>query len=235
MSVRGSLKHIARHGLPGVAVIPARQAEWWRSVPTFPFNGRWYEAFCHVHNCGWPPSRMTERSVELGLADRWLAHVQEPVVEVGAVTPYYWPGRVHRIVDPADDHPQVTDLVSLFAVDFTQVNVLCLSTLEHIGTGEYGLARDAQGPLDALAHLTAACRNYLITVPFGQHREIDAVIFGDHPPLPTRYLVRSVDGNDWRECSAREAHVPPGEQDKEIQSSRAWSNGLAIMSRGGGL
>jgi len=233
MSLRGSLKHIARHSLPGVAVIPSRQAEWWRSVPTFPFNGRWHTAFCHVFNCGWPPSRMTERAVELGLADTWLTNVEGPVTEVGAVTPYYWPGRVSRIVDPGDDHPRVTDHASLFDLDFAQTNVLCLSTLEHIGSGEYGQPKGARGPLDALVHLTAACEGYLITVPFGWHSEVDSTIFTEKPPLPARYLVRSVDGNDWRECGALEARVPF--QETEKQSSRAWSNGLAILSRGGGL
>jgi hypothetical protein len=233
MSLRGSLKHISQHALPGVAVIPSRQAEWWRSVPTFPFNGRWYTAFCHAHNCGWPPSRMTERAVELGLADRWLTQIDGPVTEVGAVTPYYWPGRVPRIVDPGDDHPLVTDRTSLFDVDFAQANVLCLSTLEHIGTGEYGQPKKDHRPVDALAHLTAACRSYLITVPFGWNHDVDAAIFTENPPLPAQFLVRSVKGNDWRECGAREARVPF--QETERRNYRAWANGLAILSRGGGL
>src|SRR5262245_40536642 len=127
MGLRSSLKRLARHGLPGLAVIPSWQAEWWRSVPTFTFNGRQYRGFCHAYNCGWPPSRMTERSVEIGLADHWLSQVEGPVIEVGAVTPYYWPGRVSRIVDPGDDHPRVTDRESLFGLDFAQANVLCLS------------------------------------------------------------------------------------------------------------
>jgi hypothetical protein len=233
MGLRTSIKRIARHRLPGVAVIPSWQAEWWQSVPSFLFNGRQYTAFCHTYNCGWPPSRMTERSVELGLTDSWLTQVDGPVIEVGAVTPYYWPGRVSRVVDPGDDHPQVTDRTSLFDLDFAQANVLCLSTLEHIGSGEYGQPKESHGPLDALDHLTSACRSYLITVPFGWHSDIDTTIFSKNLQLPARYLVRSVDGNDWRECGPLEARVPFQETQK--RSSRAWSNGLAVLSRGGGL
>ena len=56
--------------------------------------------FHHHHNCGFPGKRRTERTVELAIADWWLK--QHPdAVEVGAVTPYYWPGRVANVI-PVD-------------------------------------------------------------------------------------------------------------------------------------
>ena len=233
MHLRQELKTFLMRGLPGAAVVPKWSIDWWRSIPEFTFNSVHYWAFCHSHNCGWPPSRMTERSVELALADRWLSNVSGPVIEIGAVTPYYWPGRVGRVVDPADEHPLVTDRVSLFDIDTTGFNVLCLSTLEHIGSGEYAQPVDAKGPTKALAHLTKNCRDYLITTPFGYHPDVDASIFNDARPASARFMVRSTGDNDWRECPPADARVAP--LDKSGMNRFAWANALAILSRGGGI
>jgi hypothetical protein len=232
MPIKQRIKTFLRRGLP-VAVVPGWSIEWWRSVPEFTFNSNHYFAFCHNYLVGWPPSRMTERAIELALADRWLSQVSGPVIEIGAVTPYFWPSRVTRVVDPADEHPLVTDRASLFDIDTTGLNVLCLSTLEHIGSGEYGQPVFPTGPTKALAHLTANCRDYLFTTPFGYHPDVDASIFGEAPPVPTRYLARSPEGNDWRECSARDARVTP--RSKSGMNHSAWANGLAVLSRGGGI
>ena len=232
MPLRQQFRTFLKHSLP-VAVVPKWSIEWWTSVPEFALNSHHYFAFCHTYNCGWPPSRMTERSVEMALADRWLSHVSGPVIEIGAVTPYYWPSRVTRVVDPADEHKLVTDRKSLFDIDTTGLNVLCLSTLEHVGSGEYGQPLDPTGPVKALTHLTAKCRDYLITAPFGYHPAVDASIFSNTPPVPTRFLVRSDEGNDWRECSAQDARVPPRRRSGVGHS--AWANALAVMSKGGAL
>ena len=96
----------------GVAVVPARKWDALRADPeeTFRFGGHDYPFFLHHYNCGRHPEFASERTVELPLADRWLSRAPaERVLEVGAVTPYYWPGRVARVVDPADAHSQVTD------------------------------------------------------------------------------------------------------------------------------
>ena len=176
---------------------------------------------------------MTERSIELALADRWLSHVYGPVIEIGAVTPYYWPKRVMRVVDPADPHSLVTDRVSLFDIDTTALNVLCLSTLEHIGSGEYDQPVDPKGPTKALIHLTRNCVDYLITVPFGYHPDADASLFNNAPSIPAKFMVRSTDTNDWRECSATEARVLP--RSRSGMNRFAWANGLAVLVKGGGI
>ena len=62
---------------------------------------------------------------------------------------------------------------------------------------------------------------------------MDETIFSSHPPLPTRFLVRSKNGNDWRECSAAEARVPTFS--RFVETQRSWSNALAIIAKGGGL
>ena len=83
-----------------------KSLNWVNHNITFNFLGRVYKLFCHTHNCGWPPFRMTERSVELALADEWLT-TKDNVIEIGAVTPYYWPKRISNVVDPTDSHELV--------------------------------------------------------------------------------------------------------------------------------
>ena len=227
------IRKMLRESLPNITVVPKWETEWWLKPATFAFAGTTHQLFCHTHNCGWPPARMTERSVELAIADYWLSQISGPIVEIGAVTPYYWPGRVPRVIDPADEHPGVTDSCSLFDVDVAKMNVICLSTLEHVGSGEYGLPVEVDGPIRALQYLTEKCAQYLISLPFGYHPSIDRQIFSPNPPLPARYLVRSTTGNDWRECAWRDAIAPIASRYGESKSS--WANGLAILSRGGGL
>lgn len=104
------------------------------SAETFdPGDGSSLPCFYHPHNCGVNASpRRTERTVELPIADRWLHAVDlANVVEIGAVTPYYWPGRIARVIDPADN--RATEKASLFDVDFAGRDVLSISTIEHVG------------------------------------------------------------------------------------------------------
>ena len=113
----------------------------YEKVPPFQLNGRPVEHFIHRTNTGYPPYRMSERTIELALADILLTKMRGTrIVEIGAVTPYYWPERVATIVDPTDDHPAVTDHVGWEDWQPTNETILSISTFEHIGSGDYGLA-----------------------------------------------------------------------------------------------
>ena len=83
-----------------------RLTPWgYAQVPTFSIYGTQVPHFIHRYNAFCPPYRMTERTLELALADIFLRGMRgRRIVEIGAVTPYYWPDRVSEIVDPADDH-----------------------------------------------------------------------------------------------------------------------------------
>src|SRR5688572_23445430 len=93
----------------GIQVLTTRHAFWWRDTHSFLLDGKPVPYFYHRFNCGWPPGRVTERSVELAVADTWLSKLDtKDVWEVGAVTPYYWPGRIRQVLDPGDPHVLVT-------------------------------------------------------------------------------------------------------------------------------
>jgi hypothetical protein len=200
----------------------------WLEPPTFTFGGQSFRHFFHYHNCGWPPERCTERSVELALADTWLNLVEPHYVsEIGAVTPYYWPRRVADIIDPADGHRLVTRRCSLFDIDFHGRAVLSISTLEHVGTGQYDLPVDPPAAGRALAKIFAEAPQFLITVPVGYNPALDAWLF-DQGPMPVdvtaRFLVR-LSAFQWRqEHDLNRARRPYGE---------LWADSVAVLERGG--
>ena len=82
-----------------------------------------------------PPAVITERMVEVPLAQWFLQQYGPDVVEVGAVTPYYYPDVRHSVVDPGDswDGCRKEDAHNL---DYSGKNLLSISTVEHIGNPE---------------------------------------------------------------------------------------------------
>jgi hypothetical protein len=219
----------------GVAVVPARKWDAFRGDPeeTFRLGGRDFPFFLHHYNCGRHPELATERTVELPLADYWLTRAPaDRVVEVGAVTPYYWPGRVARVVDPADDHPQVGERTSVLDLDMTGRAVLSLSTLEHVGSGEYGLPPDPAAQRRAIDKLCAEAAAFLVTMPAGYNAQTDAVLF-DAPVPPgvtARYLLRVSGPPYWREVGRAEARRP-----YSTPGGHRWANAVAVWERGGYL
>jgi hypothetical protein len=181
--------------------------------------------FHHSHNCGYPGKRKTERTVELALADYWLDRVPDPW-EVGAVTPYYWPGRVREIVDPADKHERVTRRESLFNINFAGKNVLSVSTIEHIGEPSYGLYEVAN-PIQALEKLTSESKLMLVTFPIGWNAILDAYVLGGKvkSSCKVRFQVRNRN-ETWTPRGRQDAYRPYG------GNGVSWANSLAILEKG---
>ena len=177
--------------------------------------------FYHPHNCGLASAkRRTERTVELPIADRWLSSVAGPVVELGAVTPYYWPGRVEVVVDPADD--KATHPHSLFDVSLAGCDVLSISTIEHVGERRYGLSED-RTPLDALRKIVAESRRFLVTFPCGWHtegaKELEAYVLSRPEGLTIRILARGEDER-WSE----------GEPQPYGDKRKPWANAVVVVT-----
>lgn len=169
---------------------------------TFEFAGLSFPLFAHHHNCGHPPDAMSERSIEMALADVFLATTpRESVVEVGAVTPYYWPYRVKNIADPTDTHPLVNIRANFLDIDCTGKHILSLSTFEHIGAGDYGLPRDPALNIKAFEKLFREAASFLVTVPGGFNPPMDAYLLtldAKENNISTRALIR-VSGNQWEQ------------------------------------
>lgn len=174
---------------------------------TFELGGFKFPLFAHHYNCGHPPAPMTERSAELGIADLFLATVARPdVIEIGAVTPYYWPHRVIDVCDPTDPHELVNIRRSLFDVDLTGRTVLSISTLEHIGLGDYDQVVDASRNVAAWEKLFAEAKRFLVIVPGGYNKLMEEFLFNldvQANRVSVRALVRDNRAtNQWEERSA---------------------------------
>lgn len=183
--------------------------------------------FHHHHNCGFPGKRRTERTVELAIADWWLK--QHPdAVEVGAVTPYYWPGRVANVIDPADSHRAVTDRISLFDFDFSNRDILSISTVEHIGEHRYGL-NEPRTPMQAIEKISGEARKFVITFPSGWRPELDEFVFSGEVDRMCRatFLVRN-DDETWSRSERRNAKRPYGGENV------TWANCLIILTNPAG-
>jgi hypothetical protein len=140
-----------------------------------------------------------ERRIEVPIAVVW-ASMRHAHTEVGAVLPYHLDLMTgDDIVDPYDPHPAVTHRVDAETFDFSGRNVLSISTLEHIGQGEYGgEAFDLHKASRVLQKIVRESQTYLITVPLGYHAALDAYIAGSG--LPMRFMRQTSPDNHWEAC-----------------------------------
>lgn len=132
----------------------------------------------HPYNCG-TGKHKTERCIEIPLALYWLDKINNPY-EIGAVLPYYKNNLIHEIVDPVD--PKATIEASLFDCDFTGMDVLSISTIEHIHDGSYGIVigdYEQENPSSAFDYIAVNSRSYLITFPYGCCNILDKRLLDD--------------------------------------------------------
>jgi len=202
----------------------------YEKVSTFSVNGQAIEHFIHRKNTGYPPYRMTERTIELALADIFLARmVDTRIVEIGAVTPYYWPGRVSTVIDPTDDHPAVTHQCGWESWTPTDETLLSISTFEHIGSGDYGLNPDPKEVEVAVDKLIESGCPMLVTYPPGYHQAFDRYIRTlDLAANGVRVMVwiRGTRGNDWIQIPYSE--LTPAQE----TYGPAGANVVAVLYRG---
>ncbi len=215
-------------------VVPSWQRRWWQFATSFELGGREFSYFYHRYNCGWPPYA-SERCVELALADAWLEACSpvQSVVEIGAVTPYYWPRRLSEVIDPFDLHPLVSRRESLFEFDFSARTVLSISTLEHVGLGEYGAEAASLTAEDAVRKICDESPCFLVTVPSGYNPALDRLVFERPQELPSDvraiFMVRGESGHWSQETDRRLAnrdYDAPG-----VNEGRSAA-GLIILDRG---
>lgn len=165
---------------------------------TFIYKEKKYALFEHPYNCFYTHFRMTERSVEVPLMKEFVKNVVGEICEVGAVSPYYFhDDKIVEIIDPTDNHPAVTKRASLFELDLNKKNVMCVSTLEHIGSGEYGL-EVGESAKEGLEKIIAECASCFITFPYGYNDELDVWV-EEHANMPGMCVMARGLNNEWKE------------------------------------
>jgi hypothetical protein len=132
------------------------------------FDIKYY--FNHPHN----ETIINERCVEIPVALRFLdLFKNHDFLELGAVLPYYIKSN-HPVVDPMDRASTIKDYAE--NIDFSNKSVLSISTIEHIGRGDYnikevdGLAQDV---LSKIYNKSKAC---LISWAVGYNKPLDSYV-----------------------------------------------------------
>lgn len=112
-----------------------------------------------------------ERKAELPLGFWFLEKFGHDVVELGEVTSYYREPK-HKVYDLAPGKKSSIKMDAL-TVPYKDANVLSISTVEHIGKGDYGNPVVPHMAIDVVKLIVAEAGNYLITFPVGYFREIE--------------------------------------------------------------
>lgn len=165
-----------------------------------------------------------ERTVEVPLGHNFLDRfAPASVVEVGAVMPYY--GRQeHRVIDLYDSYGGClrADAVSY---DYTGLNVLSISTVEHIGLPDYqmGSGQELAPTLafQCLEKMIQEAEHYLVTFPLGHHKVLDQAVQAS--PYQRSILVRD-SFNNWQ------AHPDPNDFNFAYGSPFPLGNAICLLS-----
>lgn len=191
------------------------------------FPCKYYNLFESDYNCGTVKARMTERCLEVPLGRQFLEKLHsenaDRIVEVGAVFPYYYPGEIKDVIDPTDTHELVNHHISMMDYDFTDASVLSISTIEHIGRGDYNIQSDesAEQAIDKLMSETKHC---LATWAGGDNRRLDSHILEKYKDNMTLYR-RGYFDNNWRIESDKE------KLRNAVYSDLRWADYLVVVEK----
>ena len=122
-----------------------------------------------------------ERCIEVPLSRMWIGCLNNTsnLIEVGAVLPYYQ-STDHKVVDLYDEYATLN--ADVMDVDYTGMNVLSISTIEHIGTNDYtegwsGVTErtvvDENAAILALKKILDESESCFITIPIGYNSHLD--------------------------------------------------------------
>lgn len=172
-----------------------------------------FNLFLVKGNCGDPWS--TERMIEVPLALWFMKKHNNQIIEIGAVTPYHTSIQ-HKVIDPYDGYPKcirkdVNDLT------YENENILSISTIEHVGHGEYNQKMNFNETQDALERIRKS-NSYLVTWPIGYNIELDNYVSGSNDLI----LLKRTDFQQWSVISDLSG----------VQYGKPWNcgNGLCVIT-----
>lgn len=107
----------------------------------------------------------------------------------------------HVVIDPWGPYPNALRMDAL-DYNFKGKNVLCISTLEHIGVLEYGnTVYDPIKAFELFCKVEEESMSYLFSWPIGENEILDRVMrlyFGPGETYPSRFMFKRISANnDW--------------------------------------
>lgn len=112
-----------------------------------------------------------ERRIELPVGMWFINEYKDNLIEIGEVLPFY--GQKNHTVYDLVKESEVTIIKDALDVDYTDCNVVSLSTIEHIGKGDYGHAAESGKAARVYDKIKKEAKNYLISFPIGYNRELE--------------------------------------------------------------
>jgi len=126
--------------------------------------------FDHPYNS----TSTNERCIEVPIGIRFLNLFREDnLIEVGAVLPHYVKSN-HDCIDPVD--PIASKKEYAENINYTDSSVLSISTIEHIGHGDYGLPKKENQAQEVLLKIYKQSSKCLISWPVGYNRDLDSYV-----------------------------------------------------------
>lgn len=156
----------------------------------FKVNDCVFPYFHHAYNS----THENERAVEVPLAEFFINNFGYGVTEVGAVMGYYG-FNCGEVIDSNDALPGVTKANAVYDVDYTNKNVLSISTIEHFQSNEYGNVTDSDS-IVFLQKILKQAKNYFICWPIGYNLILDAYA-GNRSGLQYFMMQRISADNRW--------------------------------------
>jgi hypothetical protein len=172
---------------------------------------------------------INERCIEIEMGIRYLNEVNnENVVEVGCVMPFYgYPE--HKIVDLFEKHSPAGEVLNIDAeeYDFTDKNVLSLSTIEHIGKSDYDNTDiDPQKAVRILDKILKQSKTCLVTWGTRYHNELDTFVKNNLDKMGWFGYVKTQE-KLW-EFTAQDMRV----WDMEFDTPFRYANGNVFIVKG---
>jgi hypothetical protein len=182
----------------------------------FNIHSTTFKYFDHSYN----NTKFNERCVEIPLGFYFLNTFDvNSIIEIGAVMPYYSNNIVHKVYDIIDPYDKcIRDDLTKINFSFNDINVLSISTIEHIGKGDYGLDVDNESGITFLKKIIQESKNYLITFPWGYNKNFDEQILQNNINF---ILIKRVSEFDWK--------VVTNDNVNNIQYNTPYSCGNSVV------
>jgi hypothetical protein len=173
-----------------------------------------------------PGTVNNERKAEIPLLKHFFDrfYKDEDFMEVGAVSNhyFYWtPDNQRKIYDATERF-----VIKALAEDLTYTNmkVLSISTIEHIGTGEYNLAANPYRCITVLNKMLEA-KVFLITFPIGANPLLDTYV--EHVVLRFNPAIVSTISRSADETWTQDENV---KMDYKYNSPLPCGNGICVIT-----
>ncbi len=163
------------------------------NYPTFKIGSLELEYIREDVNSAWRNCR----AVELGLGKWFSEKYENNIFEIGDVSCAYSYFKGWQILDP--DGPYINCIrKDVMDHDYSKLNVLSISTFEHMNNKEYH-NNDPDLGIKALKKVTSEASNYLITIPIGGWRPLEDFI-KNQKDIKYTFMVRENrrgETNNW--------------------------------------